>query len=113
MVKKYYEEAALIFTRGNLSMEAVAAWEKALNWKLCLAAAHSIAEVSRMEFQDLCRRLVARLVEERRYGDAACILVESLDDVEEAIAVLSSGHCWSDSLRLIKKSRRADLMGKK
>ena len=41
VAKKYYEDAAMIYERGALQAEAVAAWEKSLNWRMCLTAAQA------------------------------------------------------------------------
>ena len=51
VAKKYYEDAAMIYERGDFRAEAVAAWEKSLNWRMCLAAAQAANEMTAAEFR--------------------------------------------------------------
>lgn len=37
LAKKYYEDAALMYERGGLKLQAIDAWEKSLNWGYCIA----------------------------------------------------------------------------
>jgi elongator complex protein 1 len=110
VTKKYYEDAALTYERGLCLNEAVGAWEKSLNWRLCLAMAQEIS-MHTHDVRLLCSRIVEALIEEKRYFDAAVILSEYLDDVEEAIAALVKGCCWAEAARMIRKANRADLDG--
>ena len=109
--KKYFEDAALIYEKGLLTSQAIEAWEKAVNPSYCLAAAKML-NLSPNEMTSLYRRLVSRLVDEKRHTEASNLLVEYLDDVEEAVAVLVGGLCWSEAQRLISKHSRHDLSGK-
>jgi hypothetical protein len=111
MTKKYFEDAALIYERGLMKAQAVEAWEKAVSPSYCLSAAKTL-DLLPNEMTSLCRRLVSSLVDSKRHIEASHILVEYLDDVEEAIAVLVGGQCWSEAQRLIAKHSRHDLLGK-
>ena len=51
VAKKYYEDAAMIYERGAFRAEAVAAWEKSLNWRMCLAAAQAGNKMTATEFR--------------------------------------------------------------
>lgn len=110
MSKKYFEDAALIYGMGQMTSEALEGWEKAAHPMYCLSAAASLG-LSTNETSSLCRRLVASLVDGKRHVEASNLLVEYLDDVEEAVAVLVNGQCWSDAQRLIVKYSRHDLLG--
>jgi len=93
-----------------MTSQAVDAWEKAVQPSYCLAAAKTLNLLPN-EMTSLCRRLVSSLVDAKRHGEASNLLVEYLDDVEEAVAVLVGGQCWSDAQRLIAKNSRHDLLG--
>ena len=110
MAKKYYEDAALIFERGNLTSEALEAWERSRNVDMCLSCAHTL-NLEKSDLHSLCTRLAEALKEDRRYGDAARILSHYLDDGEEAVATLVEGRLWGEALRLIGAIGRPDLMG--
>lgn len=109
--KKYYEDAALILERSNLLKEASEAWEKALNWRFSLALAQR-AGFSVLDTVALCQRLVQRLTDNQRFAEAAIIYKDHLDNVEEAVATLTSGRLWTEAYLLITKAQRPDLFGK-
>jgi hypothetical protein len=50
VAKKYYEDADMTYELGLCSNKAVDAWEKSLNWQLCLAMAQEIS----MHTHDVC-----------------------------------------------------------
>ena len=49
--KKYYEDAAMIYERGEFWLEGVAAWEKSMNWRMCLGAAQKTNQMAPAEFR--------------------------------------------------------------
>ena len=48
--------------------------------------------------------------DEKRHKEAAAILIEYLNESgEEAVEVLTEGHCWCEAFRLAAKLNRIDL----
>jgi elongator complex protein 1 len=109
--KKYFEDSALIYERGGMMDKAVDSWEKAVCPSYCLSAAKTLG-LSPNEMSSLCRRLVESLTDGKRHLEASHLLLEYLDDVEEAVATLVSGNLWSEAQRLIVKHSRKDLLRK-
>ena len=109
LTKKYFEDAALIYEAGGLYIEAVSAWEQSTNWSLCLALAKSVIKPPN-DFTNLCKRLVEKLKDSHRHKEAAEILIEYLNDPEEAVVSLIEGHDWFGALRLIELYKRPDLI---
>jgi len=109
LTKKYFEDAALIYESGGLFIEAVNAWEQSSNWSLCLALAKTVIKPQN-DFTNLCRRLVEKLKDAQRHSEAAQILMEYLNDPEEAVVSLIEGHSWFEALRFIELHKRPDLI---
>ena len=59
----------------------------------------------------LCARLVSALKEAKMFEEAAVVLRDYLDDVEEGIAALVEGSRWAEADRLIMRENRTDLCG--
>ena len=108
VTKKYFEDAALIYEAGQLNIEAISAWEQAGHWAFCLSLAKSVIKIPN-EYSHLCRRLVDKLKEMRRFKESAQVLVEHLQDPEEAVLSLIEGQLWHDALHLIYIQQRPDL----
>ena len=49
--KKYHEDAAMIYEKGEFWLEGVAAWEKSMNWRMCLSTAQKTKEMVPAEFR--------------------------------------------------------------
>lgn len=108
LIKKYCEDAALIYEAGGLLLEAVQAWEKSPNWSYCLALAKTVVHPQN-EFVALCRRIAEKLREEKRFSEAAQVLNEYLNDPEEAVVTLLEGRNWDEATRIIHEHQRPDL----
>ena len=112
LAKKYYEEAALLYERSKCVPEALHAWERALNWRYCIALAKS-SNLGALEFQQLCDRLVEQLKNASKHRDAAEVIREFQKNDEEAVVALLDGHLWSEAYLLAKSIGRNDLIGKR
>ena len=106
--KKYYEDAALIYEAANLNLEAISAWEQSENWNFCLSLAQEHIRIP-AEMTNLCLRLVEKLKDSHRHAEAANILLEYLNNPEEALVVLLQGQVWNKAIWLIYKHNRMDL----
>lgn len=61
--------------------------------------------------QELYEELVSYLNQEKRYKDAAEILVTYLKQHEDAVSVLCEGKEWRDAMRIAHSIKRLDLIG--
>ena len=62
------------------------------------------------DFTNLCKRIVEKLKDTQRHKEAAQVLLEYLNDPEEAVVSLIEGHEWFEALRLIDFHQRPDLI---
>lgn len=66
---------------------------------------------SNTQLNDLYEDLVSRLVEEKRYEEAALILSKRLNRFEDAVATLCQGRQWHQAWSDAHCMRREDLIG--
>ncbi|XP_059830752.1 elongator complex protein 1 isoform X1 [Hypanus sabinus] len=107
--KQYFEQAGLIFTRSGEYEKALNAFLQCCNWQqaLCMAAQLHYTDDKMI---NIARTLAGRLKEHRRYSEAALILEQYAQDCEEAITSFLEGCAWEESLRLIYKYNRSDIL---
>ncbi|XP_022111138.1 elongator complex protein 1-like [Acanthaster planci] len=104
-----HADAALIFT-------LCCQWEKALEMHTkCGQWRQAFCMATRLNYTpdklaETARKLAAYLSGHRRHSEAASVLVEYADDMEEAISTLISGCQWAESLRLMYKCKREDII---
>ncbi|XP_072114226.1 elongator complex protein 1 isoform X2 [Mobula birostris] len=107
--KQYFEQAGLIFARSGECEKALNAFLQCCNWQqaLCMAAQLHYTEDKMIS---IARTISGRLKEQRRYSEAALILEQYAQDYEEAITSFLEGCAWEESLRLIYKYNRTDIL---
>ncbi|NWI51091.1 ELP1 protein, partial [Calyptomena viridis] len=107
--KQLYEQAALIFARAGIFAKALDAFQSSGSWQqaLCMASRLGYTED---RLSSLARSMTGKLVEQRRHAEAAMLLEQYTRDYEEAVLLLLEGALWEDSLRLIHKYRRLDIL---
>ncbi|XP_067839650.1 elongator complex protein 1 [Heptranchias perlo] len=107
--KQYYEQAGLIFARCQECEKALGAFLLCSSWQqaFCMAAQLHYTED---KLVSMARTIAGRLTEQRRHSEAALILEQYAKDCEEAIASLLEGAAWEESLRLIYKYNRTDIL---
>uniref|UniRef100_UPI00398E37B0 elongator complex protein 1 isoform X2 n=1 Tax=Pristiophorus japonicus TaxID=55135 RepID=UPI00398E37B0 len=107
--KQYYEQAGLIFARCGECEKALEAFLLCNSWQqaFCMIARLNYTED---KLVSMARTISGRLMEQRRYSEAALILEQYAKDYEEAITSLLEGAAWEESLRLIYKYNRTDIL---
>ncbi|XP_069778820.1 elongator complex protein 1 isoform X2 [Narcine bancroftii] len=107
--KQHYDQAGLIFTRCGECEKAMDAFLLCCSWQqaFCMAAQLHYTEDKVI---NVARTISGRLKEQRRYSEAALILEQYAKDYEEAITSLLEGGDWEESLRLIYKYNRTDIL---
>ncbi|KAK2177216.1 hypothetical protein NP493_613g03011 [Ridgeia piscesae] len=105
----HHEEAGIIYVRSSSHQMALDEFVKCSNWRqaMCMAAE---LKFSTLQLTDLSRTLAGRLQETRRHVEAATLLSDYADDVEEAIVTLIEGSEWDEALRLMYKFGRTDFI---
>ncbi|XP_041042916.1 elongator complex protein 1 isoform X2 [Carcharodon carcharias] len=107
--KQYYEQAGLIFARSGECEKALGAFLLCNSWQqaFCMVAQ---LHYTKDKVVSMARSVAGRLMEQRRYSEAALVLEQYAKDYEEAITSLLEGAAWEESLRLIYKYNRADIL---
>ncbi|CAK9811741.1 Elongator complex protein 1 [Anthophora plagiata] len=107
--KQYYQEAGIMFHRSGDLKEALNAHKLASNWQDVIIISTQM-ELSETEKHLLYKDLVVRLKSDKRYEEAADILINYLKNVEEAIVSLCNGKRWKDAVRIAHDTENLDLI---
>eukprot|EP00049_Salpingoeca_infusionum_P014342 m.268011 g.268011 ORF g.268011 m.268011 type:complete len:1408 (-) comp15650_c0_seq1:323-4546(-) len=119
-----YEEAAVQLARAGRYSDAIDASVSCLAWQqaleLCYVAHGSEsssssstsakAEALATKVVMLARQLGEGLTTAMRYDEAATVLLEYADDIEEAVEALVAGKLWSKCFLVCAKAKRSDLV---
>ncbi|XP_028910875.1 elongator complex protein 1 isoform X1 [Ornithorhynchus anatinus] len=107
--KNLFEQAGLVFARCGAYEKALEAFLTSGSWQqvFCMAAQLSY---TKDQLAGLGRTLTGKLVEQRKYSEAAVVLEQYAQDYEEAILLLLEGASWEEALRLIYKYNRLDIL---
>ncbi|KMQ97926.1 elongator complex protein 1-like protein [Lasius niger] len=107
--KTRYQEAGIMFYRsGDLDRALKAFSTLGDSWQDAIAVSREM-KLSSSDLHELYELLVKRLKAERNYEDAATILKDYLNDVEEAVALLCEGKIWKRAIRMAHDVQRLDL----
>ncbi|XP_030823995.1 elongator complex protein 1 [Camarhynchus parvulus] len=107
--KQLYEQAALIFARAGIFAKALDAFQSSGNWQQALCMASQLG-YTKDKLSSLARSMAGKLVEQRKYAEAAILLEQYTEDYEEAVLLLLEGALWEEALRLIHKYGRLDIL---
>ncbi|KAJ8262094.1 hypothetical protein GJAV_G00162110 [Gymnothorax javanicus] len=103
------EQAGLLLWRCGETPRALQAFVSCSSWRHALCVAAQIP-LPPDQLALLARDLAAKLIELRRYAEAALLLEQYAKDCEEAISALISGAAWEETLRLIYQYNRQDII---
>uniref|UniRef100_A0A8D1MM46 Elongator complex protein 1 n=1 Tax=Sus scrofa TaxID=9823 RepID=A0A8D1MM46_PIG len=104
-----HEPAGLVFARCGAHEKALSAFLACGNWRQALCVAAQL-ELNKDQLASLGRTLAGKLVEQRKYSDAAAVLEQYAQDYEEAVLLLLEGAAWEEALRLVHKYNRPDII---
>ncbi|XP_047624063.1 elongator complex protein 1 isoform X3 [Phacochoerus africanus] len=104
-----HEPAGLVFARCGAHEKALSAFLACGNWRQALCVAAQL-ELTKDQLASLGRTLAGKLVEQRKYSDAAAVLEQYAQDYEEAVLLLLEGAAWEEALRLVHKYNRPDII---
>ncbi|XP_044161324.1 elongator complex protein 1 isoform X1 [Bufo gargarizans] len=107
--RQHHEQAGLIFARCGSLEKALDAFVACSSWQHILSIAFQL-QYSKDRLAALARSVSGKLVEQRKYENAALLLEQYAEDYEEAIILLLEGALWEDCLRLIHKYKRLDII---
>ncbi|NWH92099.1 ELP1 protein, partial [Aegithalos caudatus] len=107
--KQLYEQAALIFARAGIFAKALDAFQSSGSWQQALCMASRLG-YTKDKLSSLARSMAGKLVEQRKYAEAAILLEQYTQDYEEAVVLLLEGALWEEALRLIHKYGRLDIL---
>ncbi|NXQ30492.1 ELP1 protein, partial [Alaudala cheleensis] len=107
--KQLYEQAALIFARAGIFAKALDAFQSSGSWQQALCMASRLG-YTKDKLSSLAQSMAGKLVEQRKYAEAAILLEQYTQDYEEAVLLLLEGALWEEALRLIHKYGRLDIL---
>ncbi|NWX64964.1 ELP1 protein, partial [Promerops cafer] len=107
--KQLSEQAALIFARAGIFAKALDAFQSSGSWQQALCMASQLG-YTKDKLSSLARSMAGKLVEQRKYAEAAILLEQYTQDYEEAVLLLLEGALWEEALRLIHKYGRLDIL---
>ncbi|KAK2848777.1 hypothetical protein Q5P01_008611 [Channa striata] len=102
------EQAGLLLWRCGEPVTALQAFASSSSWRNAICVAQQIP-LPPDQLALLARDLAEKLVEQRRYSEAALLLDQYAKDCEEAILALITGAVWEEALRLIYMHNRQDI----
>ncbi|CAB1325495.1 unnamed protein product [Coregonus sp. 'balchen'] len=103
------EQAGLLLWRCGEATRALQAFVGSASWRNALCVAEQIPLPSD-QLALLARDLAEKLIELRRYTEAAILLERYAKDCEEAISALITGAVWEEALRLVYLYNRQDII---
>ncbi|KAL0974256.1 hypothetical protein UPYG_G00217790 [Umbra pygmaea] len=103
------EQAGLLLWRCGETARALQAFVGSASWRSALCVAEQIP-LPPDQLALLARDLAEKLVELRRYTEAAILLEQYAKDCEEAISALIAGAVWEEALRLVYLYNRQDII---
>eukprot|EP00057_Strongylocentrotus_purpuratus_P001045 XP_001190999.2 PREDICTED: elongator complex protein 1 [Strongylocentrotus purpuratus] len=107
--KNRYLEAALMFEMCDNLQRALEMYQKCSNWREVFSLTARLSYSTQDEMA-LARRLGGQLSSNTRHSEAAMVLMEYANDLEEAITTLVDGAQWEEALRLMYKHKRTDFI---
>uniref|UniRef100_UPI003AAE985C elongator complex protein 1 n=2 Tax=Centroberyx gerrardi TaxID=166262 RepID=UPI003AAE985C len=108
MEQQQAEQAGLLLWRCGEPAGALQAFVSSCCWRDAICTAQQIP-LQNDQLALLARELAEKLMEQRRYAEAALLLDQYAKDCEEAIAALITGAVWEEALRLIYMHNRQDI----
>ncbi|XP_062249522.1 elongator complex protein 1 [Platichthys flesus] len=102
------EQAGLLLWRCGESVSALQAFASSSSWRNAICVAQQIP-LPPDQLALLARDLAEKLIEQRRFSEAALLLDQYAKDCEEAILALITGAVWEEALRLIYMHNRQDI----
>ncbi|XP_070693015.1 elongator complex protein 1 [Pempheris klunzingeri] len=108
MEQQQAELAGLLLWRCGEPVRALQAFASSCSWRNAICVAQQIL-LPPDQLALLARDLAEKLVEQRRYSEAALLLDQYAKDCEEAILALINGAVWEEALRLIYMHNRQDI----
>ncbi|NXT69938.1 ELP1 protein, partial [Chaetops frenatus] len=107
--KLLYEQGALIFARAGIFAKALDAFQSSGSWQEALCMASRLG-YTKDKLSSLACSMAGKLVEQRKYAEAAILLEQYTQDYEEAVLLLLEGALWEEASRLIHKYDRLDIL---
>ncbi|XP_076170382.1 elongator complex protein 1 isoform X1 [Ptiloglossa arizonensis] len=108
MNKRQYQEAGIMFHRSG-DLKALDAYKLAGSWQEVIILSTQM-KLSLAEKHILYKELIERLQNDKRYEEAAYILINYLHNIEDAVVSLCNGKLWKDAVRIAHDKERLNLI---
>ncbi|XP_058806417.1 putative elongator complex protein 1 [Phymastichus coffea] len=107
--KAKHKEAGIMFVKAQNFEGALEAFRLAVSWQDAIVTAVKM-NLNFIRLNELYEDLVTRLLEEKRYDEAALILSKRLNRFEDAVATLCQGRLWHQAWADAYCMKREDLI---
>ncbi|KAL1924120.1 uncharacterized protein VTP21DRAFT_7155 [Calcarisporiella thermophila] len=109
MRESKYEEAAISFELAGELTSALSSYKQSGAWREVFSLAKRL-QLTSENINEIGREIVAHLYDKRQYRDAATVLLDYLEDPEEAVSMLLKAYQWQESIRISLRCNREDLI---
>ncbi|KAJ3055398.1 hypothetical protein HK097_010674, partial [Rhizophlyctis rosea] len=103
------DEAALLYVMAGEKRSAMECYRKATMWQEAMAIAYELG-IEQSELVWMAGELADELVEQRKYGDAARVLLDHTKKPDDAVQILVRGSLWSEALRVAQMAGLSNMV---
>ncbi|KAG9294044.1 hypothetical protein G9A89_000666, partial [Geosiphon pyriformis] len=104
-----FQEAGLAYALAEKPVDALEAFKKACLWRDALVIAQQL-KFSKEDLYKLAIELSELLGEKRLFHDAAQVLLDYTEELEEAVGFLAQAYMWKEAERICYLHSREDLV---
>lgn len=104
-----YEEAGLVYSNCNDNEKALLAFKSAGDWQMVLATAGKL-HWNDVQILEIAHQMAETLKGTARYAEAAQIILEYCNNVDEAVTLFIEANLWQQALRVSMTHHKPELV---
>lgn len=101
--RREWNEAAAVFVEAGQAKKAMLSYERALEWQLLFEFAVRNG-TEEEEVKGIAKRVAQDLSSKKRFVEAARVVLDYVQDLEEAVTLFTLGNAFSEARRIAAKS---------
>ncbi|CAG8447568.1 10999_t:CDS:10 [Ambispora leptoticha] len=106
---KKHKEAGLAYLLADKHIDALDSYKNALLWRDAFSIAQQLNYTSQ-DLYDLAKEFSELLTDKKSYQDAARVLLDYTQELEDAINLLGKSYMWDEATRICYLKNRVDLL---